>query len=182
MLSNLLTITNKILKQIVDNVWVLFFPIGLFSCWGGIYFTQLLEYYNTEKDNRFFIKMAYITWIIMLIIAEIIFPQHRNIIICVYLTNVLGFPFLILLDKWSINDNVFSKINKVDILKIMLNTLVVFPLILLFMKAYYYNLYHFIPSYYVGGVLLSLTINLEVNYIFNKIQKKKEEYDENQIY
>ena len=118
----------------------------------------------------------------MLIIAEIIFPQHRNIIICVYLTNVLGFPFLILLDKWSINDNVFSKINKVDILKIMLNTLVVFPLILLFMKAYYYNLYHFIPSYYVGGVLLSLTINLEVNYIFNKIQKKKEEYDENQIY
>ena len=170
---------NKALKQIVDNVWVLFFPIGLFSCWGGIYYTQLIEYYNGKKDNRFFIKIAYITWIVMLISAEIIFPQHRNIIVCVYLTNVLGFLFLILLDKWLLNDNMLSKINKVDIFKMMLNTLIIFPLILLFMKAYYYNLYHFIPSYYVGGILLSLTINLEVNYIINKMPKKKEEYDEN---
>ena len=170
---------NKALKQIVDKIRWLFFPIGLFSCWGGIYYTQLIEYYNGKKDNRSFIKMAYLTWVIMLISAEIIFPQHRNIIICIYLTNVLGFPFLILLDKQLLGNEIFGKINKIDIFKIMLSSLIIFPLILLFMKAYYYNLYHFIPSYYIGGILLSLTINLEVNYIINKIQKKKEECDEN---
>ena len=160
---------NKVLKQIVDKIWWLFFPIGLFSCWGGIYFTQLLEYYNTKKDNKNFIKMAYVTWIIMLISAEIIFPQYRNIIIGIYLINVLVFPFLILLDKQLLGNEIFGKINKIDIFKIMLSSLIIFPLILLFMKAYYYNLYHFIPSYFIGGILLSLTINLEVEYVTKKI-------------